>query len=134
MVLKSMQNISKFRVYYEDTDSGGVVYYANYLRFAERARTELLRSKGINQLELIKSQDILFVVKHAELDLKFPARLDDLLEIHSKIESISGASIKIYQQITCNSKNIADIKVLVVSVNSRFKPKKLPLNIVNIIR
>ena len=69
------------RVYYEDTDRGGVVYYANYLRFFERARTEWLRSHGVNQERLAAEQGICFVVARAEVDFKSGARLDDLLDI-----------------------------------------------------
>ena len=67
------------RIYYEDTDAGGVVYYANYLKFAERARTELLRSYAINQEVLATKHDVLFVVRSAAIELLRPAKLDDLL-------------------------------------------------------
>ena len=67
------------RVYYEDTDAGGVVYYANYLKFAERARTEALRSVGLEQTELMEKSGIAFVVRHCEAEFFRPARLDDLI-------------------------------------------------------
>jgi len=115
-----------FRVYYEDTDAGGVVYYANYLKFAERARTEMLREDGINQTELAEKQGIVFVVRHAELDLEKPARLDDVLEISTKIEKTSGASLRIKQEISCKNTKLAEIKVHIACVTKSFKPAKLP--------
>src|SRR5471032_1200239 len=88
---------TNFRVYYEDTDAGNVVYYANYLKFAERARTEMLRQAGIHQSDLIKSDGVLFVVKTFTGDLKKPARLDDMLRIETTIQEIGGASFSLRQ-------------------------------------
>lgn len=81
------------RVYYEDTDTGGVVYYANYLKFFERARTEWLRSLGVDQFELAQREHKGFVVKSAQIQYRKPARLDDLLTVHSHITRIGPASI-----------------------------------------
>ncbi|VVD75678.1 4-hydroxybenzoyl-CoA thioesterase [Pandoraea horticolens] len=86
------------RVYYEDTDAGGVVFYANYLKFFERARTEWLRSLGIEQLELARSTGMIFIVRSTAVDYLSPARLDDLLTIKSRIERIGGASVDFEQQ------------------------------------
>lgn len=121
-----MTSKSSFRVYYEDTDSGGVVYYANYLKFAERARTENLREKGINQSELAKDEGILFVVRHVSMDLLKPARLDDILDIATNVENISGASINMHQEISCNGQVLAKIKVQIVCVSTALKPVRLP--------
>ena len=71
---------ASFRVYYEDTDAGGIVYYANYLRFAERARTEVLRSMGFEQSRLREEHNLLFAVRHVTVDYRSPARLDDVVE------------------------------------------------------
>ncbi len=117
---------TNFRVYYEDTDSGGVVYYANYLKFAERARTETLRNIGINQSTLAEKEDIIFVVRHAEMDLLKPAKLDDLLEIKTHVDKISGASIMMHQQIYCSDNKLVDVKVKIACVNKAFKPTRLP--------
>ena len=87
------------RIYYEDTDSGGVVYYANYLRYFERSRTELLRSIGINITELITG-GLFFVVTHAEIDYIFPAKYDDLISIKSSISWVKKASFEIQYKIT----------------------------------
>lgn len=128
-----MPHTTTFRIYYEDTDSGGVVYYANYLKFAERARTELLRAKGINQSTIANDAGILFVVRRANLELFSPARLDDLLEINTHIKNISGASINMLQEISCNGNKIAELDVLVVCINQNFKPCRIPGNIKNLL-
>lgn len=87
------------RVYYEDTDAGGVVFYANYLKFFERARTEWLRHLGINQTELAKRECKLFVVKSLEIQYRKPARLDDLLTVYSTAARVGRASINFEQCI-----------------------------------
>lgn len=78
------------RVYYEDTDAGGIVYYANYLKFAERARTEMLRLVGLNQSQLKKENGILFAVRSLTIDYRRPAVLDDLLEVVSRFSNQIG--------------------------------------------
>jgi acyl-CoA thioester hydrolase len=115
-----------FRVYYEDTDSGGVVYYANYLKFAERARTELLRSLSINQSELVKTDAILFVVRHVEMDLLKGARLDDLLQVKTHIDKLSGASLTMNQSIFRENEALCNIKVKIACVNSDIIPTRIP--------
>ena len=121
-----MAHTTTIRIYYEDTDSGGVVYYANYLKFAERARTEMLRGLGINQSTLVKNSGIVFVVKKATLELLAPARLDDIITIQTSVQEISGASINILQEMECNNLKIAKLGVLVVCVNDKFKPARIP--------
>ena len=118
-----------YRVYYEDTDSGGVVYYANYLKFAERARTELLRSININQSSLVETDNILFVVSHVEMDLIKSAKLDDLLSITTKVEKISGASIQMCQSITRDELTLCNIKVKIACVDKNISPVRLPKEI-----
>ncbi|WP_150554899.1 tol-pal system-associated acyl-CoA thioesterase [Pandoraea nosoerga] len=86
------------RVYYEDTDAGGVVFYANYLKFFERARTEWLRSLGIEQYELARHTGMIFIVRATALDYLSPARLDDLLDIRSRIDRVGGASVDFHQE------------------------------------
>lgn len=86
------------RVYYEDTDTGGVVYYANYLKFFERARTEWLRSAAINQQALIEDEQVMFVVKNAAIDYHAPAKLDDQLEISVRVEKLGKATVRFAQQ------------------------------------
>ena len=85
------------RVYYEDTDTGGVVYYANYLKFFERARTEWLRSAGIGQQRMTEQENVMFVVKSTAIDYHAPAKLDDSLEVSVTIEKIGRASVNFSQ-------------------------------------
>lgn len=87
------------RVYYEDTDSGGVVYYANYLKFMERARTEWLRSRGFEQDRLIEEQGVLFAVRHVEVDFLQPARFNDALVVSAKLAENRRASLTFVQEI-----------------------------------
>ena len=116
------------RVYYEDTDAGGVVYYANYLRFAERARTEFLRALNFTQQEgLDSSSPTAFMVRHCEIDYRKPAFLDDLLSISCKITEMSGASCTIHQEIMRGEETLValDIKVVYVSIKAK-RPIRIP--------
>lgn len=127
-----MENIFKtsFRIYYEDTDVGGIVYYANYLKFAERARTEMLRSLGILQSELANTEKLVFVVRRLSMELLSPAKLDDYIEVSCLVKKISGASMDINQTIKCNDIKIAEISVLIVCVGCQFlKPTRIPKKI-----
>ncbi|OCQ51791.1 Acyl-CoA thioester hydrolase YbgC [Photorhabdus australis subsp. thailandensis] len=119
------------RVYYEDTDAGGVVYNARYVAFYERARTEMLRQHGIYQLRLLGEQ-IAFVVRRIVVDYHAPARLDDLLEVQSEITDIRKASLIFIQRIVDgNGKILNSAEVLVACVNaSQMKPIALPKSIV----
>ncbi len=121
------------RVYYEDTDSGGVVYYANYLKFMERARTELLRAKGFEQDTLRDERDLLFVVRHVELDLRQPARFNDELIVQTQIITTTGASISFRQAIVhklVSDKPLAIATVQVVCINaSSWRPARIPEDI-----
>jgi acyl-CoA thioester hydrolase len=96
---RAEEHIFPVRVYYEDTDAGGVVYYANYLRFAERARTEMLRRHGIESSELMAKEGIAFAVRHCEADYRRPARLDDRLEVRTRLLALGGASLEMEQRI-----------------------------------
>ena len=117
------------RVYYEDTDSGGVVYYANYLKYIERGRTEFLRELGFNQDQLIAQDNILFIVRSIEANYLSPAFLDDLIEVYTEIKSVSHASLTFTQKIVNIEKNTvlfnAEVKVVSVLKNN-FKPCALP--------
>jgi acyl-CoA thioester hydrolase len=94
------------RIYYEDTDAGGVVYYANYLKFLERCRTEWLRSAGFGQAELLRDTGIAFVVRSVSLDYLKPARLDDLLTVSLEVEKITRSQIFFRQHV--RRKNLQD--------------------------
>ena len=121
-----MKDLFKGRIYYEDTDAGGIVYYANYLKFAERARTELLRKAGFSQRYLATSHNLLFVVKKADLDLLKPFYLDDEYLIKSEISASKAASLTFKQEFFLAKQKHAVINVLIVAVNQKFRPVIIP--------
>lgn len=104
------------RVYYEDTDAGGVVYYANYLKFFERCRTEWVRSLGCDQAALLRDEGIVFVVRGVTLDYLAPARLDDLLSIGLRVEKIGRARIDLLQSASRNDTPLVTGRVSIVCV------------------
>ena len=122
-ILKHSNNI---RVYYEDTDAGGLVYHANYLKFAERARTEMLREVRIEQLILKNDYNIQFVVKNLYINFFKPAQLDDLLTIKSIILKVSSAKVIMEQTIYIKMTLLAKIDVTLGSINTEGKPSRLP--------
>ncbi|AIF98416.1 MAG TPA: tol-pal system-associated acyl-CoA thioesterase [Alteromonas australica] len=115
------------RVYYEDTDAGGIVYYANYLKFMERARTEWLRSLGFEQ-DTLMEQSVAFVVKRVEMHNYAPARFNELLSIDSQVVELKGASMTFKQTIKNKQETIlVTAEVLVACVNlDSMKPRRLP--------
>jgi len=119
------------RVYYEDTDAGGVVYHASYVAFYERARTEMLRQHHFNQQDLL-AERIAFVVRRMTVDYLAPARLDDLLEIQSEITSMRGTSMVFTQRIVnADERVLNEAEVLIVCVDLlSMKPRALPKSIV----
>ena len=127
-ILKHSNNI---RVYYEDTDVGGLVYHANYLKFAERARTEMLREVKIEQLILKNDYNIQFIVKNLYIDFFKPAQLDDLLNVKSIILNISAAKIIMEQTIYKKMILLAKIDVTLGSVNTKGKPSRLPKTVLD---
>ena len=122
------------RVYYSDTDAGGVVYHSKYLDFCEKARTEFLRFKNLIQTEILKNDGILFVVKSANIDYKKSAKLDDLLKITiSKIEN-NGLVIKMIQEVfNSNDELLFAMNIDLVCVNKDKKLVRIPKNIANIL-
>lgn len=121
------------RVYFEDTDSGGIVYYANYLKFMERARTEWLRYLGFQQDDLLLNDDIIFIVRSATLDYHRPARFNDWLEVQSHISETRRVSL-VFEQTVINPQIPTQplchgrIRVACVSA-SNFKPQPIPKNL-----
>jgi len=115
------------RVYYEDTDSGGVVYYANYLKFFERARTEWLRSLGLNQDKLALEEGLIFVVRRAALEFDRPARLDDMLEVTVEPLKLARVYLDLAQQARCGAQVLARAELRVACLNRRdFRPVAMP--------
>ena len=116
----------KLKVFYEDTDAGGVVYYANYLKFFERARTEAIKEIGLSNKKLLKENGILIIVKSCKIEYKKPAKLEDQLEIKSSIISTSKTSFKMKQKAYKDQELITDCEIHLVIVDKKGKPTKIP--------
>ncbi len=116
------------RVYYEDTDAGGVVYYANYLKFAERARTEYIRALGMCQQQALEAEDKCgFMVRSLTVDYKAPAVLDDLLTVTCEMVEAKGAGAEMKQEILCGEKLLAQISIKLAYVSLlRKRPVRIP--------
>jgi acyl-CoA thioester hydrolase len=127
---ETMQNedhVMSIRVYYEDTDVGGIVYYANYLKFAERARTELLRSQGIENGELMRDDRVAFAVRECHADYIKPAKLDDALEVRTRVTEISGASLRMAQDVVRDGNILVVMNVRLACMDiDTGNPKRLP--------
>lgn len=126
------------RIYWEDTDAGGIVYYANYLKFMERARTEWLRSLGVEQVQLLREQGLMFVVVNAESQFQRPARYGDLLEVSCEVDQWTRASLTFRQDVF--RANTGEDRELLVTGRVRvacldaakFRPKALPEELLGI--
>ncbi len=115
------------RVYWEDTDAGGVVYHAQYLAFMERARSDWLRAGGWEQQLLRERDDLVFAVRAMEIDFRAPARLDDQLQVSVALIECRGASFVVAQQVLCGDKLLIDAKVRIVALAaSTFRPRPIP--------
>ena len=114
------------RVYYEDTDLGGVVYYANYLRFIERARSEWIRELGIDQIKMRDEEEAIFVVTKIEADYVSPAHFDDILTVDTKIKVVSPVRAYFYQNIFREEKVIFKAQVCVTCTSNSGKVLRLP--------
>ena len=117
------RHVLPVRVYYEDTDAGGVVYHANYLKFCERARTDCLRLLGIHQSQM---PDAFFVVRRMTCDFLRPAKLDDLLEVETRFVAMGGARLELDQKVTCKGEALFTAAVTVALIDGRGRPKRLP--------
>lgn len=115
------------RVYWEDTDAGGVVYYANYLKFMERARSEWLRAFGFEQDVLRDERGVVFVVRRVEIDYLSPARFNEQLEVSVRLHEMGRASLSVRQELIRGSTRLAEAVVTLACVDAaRFKPVKIP--------
>jgi acyl-CoA thioester hydrolase len=115
------------RVYYQDTDAGGVVYHANYVNFMERARTEWLRDLGYSHMDMIRNLDVMFVVRSIKLDYLRPAVLDDLLQVSAKIKEIGRSRVTLEQKVMRGDEVLAEGEVHLVCVDVQtFKPVSVP--------
>jgi acyl-CoA thioester hydrolase len=114
------------RVYYEDTDSGGIVYYANYLKFAERARTEMLRDLGVNHADMVERSGVGFSVRYCEVEYLRPARLDDLLEVVTRVTGVGGAVLELEQIVLRAGDEAARLHIKLACLNRSGRPVRLP--------
>jgi acyl-CoA thioester hydrolase len=120
-----MMHRKEIRVYYEDTDMAGIVYYANYLRYIERARSDWVRDMGIEQLAM-KEAGVVFAVRRVEADYIMPARFDDILEVRTTLDSLSAAKMVMAQEVWRGEDLIFTAKVLIVCIGAGGKPVRLP--------
>lgn len=124
-----------FPVYYEDTDAGGIVYHANYLRFAERARTQMLKDLGFSNKYFMQSANpVGFAVRDCSLSFKRPARLEDVLTVETKVTKITGTSMFFSQIIRRENEDLVDISMRVVALNKQMRPTRLPNELVDLFR
>lgn len=115
------------RVYYEDTDAAGVVFYANYLKYFERARTEWLRSLGIEQSELIANENLMFIVRNVSARYIAPARLDDEVLIETQVKQVGAASVQFEQTALRDNEPLCTSQIEVCCINAQtFLPTRLP--------
>jgi acyl-CoA thioester hydrolase len=122
----SHAHVFPVRVYYEDTDAGGIVYYVNYLKFAERARTEMLRLLGHEQFDLLAREGIGFTVRSCTADYRAPARLDDALEVRTTLIDIGGASMRLRQRIERDGAILCDLRFRLAVMNRDGRPARMP--------
>ena len=114
------------RVYYEDTDLAGIVYYANYLKFIERARSEWVRSLGIDQAQLKRETGLVFAVRHLTADYLTPAKFDDMLTITTQVLETLGARMVLDQRVLRSGVLLFEAKVTLVSIGANGAPTRLP--------
>lgn len=119
-------HICPIRVYYEDTDAEGIVYYANYLKFAERGRTEMLREAGIEHRDLLAKHGIAFAVRSLSADYVKPALLDDALSVHSRLIDVRGASMSAEQIVRREDEDLVRFNVRLACINRRGRPARMP--------
>ena len=124
--IEGQRHIFPIRIYHEDTDATGVVYHAGYLRFAERARTEMLRLAGINLSRMLDDHGLVFLVRDCAVDYLAPARLDDLVEVRSRLAKLAGAALTAEQVIGRDGSELARLNVRVVCVDSGGRAARIP--------
>ena len=115
------------KIYYEDTDAGGVVYYANYLKFLERARSEAIYSLGLSNKEILEKEGVIIIVKTCNIEYKKPAKFEDEIEIISNITEVKNSSFKMHQVIKRKSDIISEAEVVLVTINAKGKPVRIPM-------
>jgi acyl-CoA thioester hydrolase len=117
------------RVYYEDTDAAGIVYHANYLRFAERGRGEMLRALGFGNRRLREETGIGFAVRRCTIDYLAPARLDDLLTVETAVVAASGATLAVRQTVDRGGRTLVRLDITVACIGADGRPRRLPVTL-----
>lgn len=120
---------TEIRVYYEDTDAGGIVYYANYLRFAERARSEMLRVIGFENSALMDQKGVALAVRRVNVEYLKPARLDDALTIETRVTAVKGASLEMAQAVKRGDEDLVDMTLTLACMNKDGRPVRLPAEV-----
>ena len=124
--IAGMTHSMKLRVYYEDTDAAGIVYYANYLKFAERGRTEMMRQLGFAHSQIAEEIGTLFTVRRCSVDYRAPARLDDALIVETLVREIGGATVLLDQRVRRDGEILVQIDMLVACVGRDGRPRRVP--------
>jgi acyl-CoA thioester hydrolase len=124
--LKDGVHVLPLRVYWEDTDAAGIVYYANYLKFIERGRSDMLRMAGIDQWRMKNEEGVNFVVRRCEVDYHQPAKLDDEIEVETRVETLRGASLDMCQTVRRHGEDLVKAMIRVACVDGAGKPVRLP--------
>lgn len=119
------------QVYWEDTDAGGIVYYANYLKFTERARTDFLRGLGINQQEMMSLEQLTFVVRDCQIEYLKPAKMDDSLEVRTTLTDLKGATLMMHQDVIRQGETLIKSDVRVACLNKLGRPARFSPQIRN---
>ena len=123
-VLNGAEHLYRLRVYFDDTDAAGIVYYANYLRMAERARTEMMRLLGADHAGMMRNDRVVLTVRECAIEYLSPARLDDVLEIRSSLEEIRGASLRMRQTVYRDGGLLARIRLRLACVTEDGRPAR----------
>ncbi|MGB0921592.1 MAG: YbgC/FadM family acyl-CoA thioesterase [Alphaproteobacteria bacterium] len=125
--LKDGIHILPVRIYFEDTDLSGIVYHANYLRYAERGRSDYLRAIGVDHTKLLASETpVYWTLHHIEIDFKRPARIDDLIEVHTVAASLTGARLLMVQSIRRGGQELARVRVNAACISPEGKVRRIP--------
>lgn len=127
------EHIYPVRVYYEDTDAGGIVYHSNYLRFAERARTELLREFGIDHKSLMANDGLMFAVRRCEAEYVLPAHLDDALQVRTRCIRSKAASFWLEQIVERAGETLVEMKVRLVCLKPNGRPARIPDSVCSVL-
>ena len=120
------RHVMPIRVYYEDTDAAGIVYYANYLKFAERARTEMMRAVGADHREPEARDGVLFAVRRCEADYLRPARLDDRIEVWTEMQEVTGARMRATQSVRRDNEDLVTMQVTLACIDRSGRPRRIP--------